>query len=550
MAGELPAANWLGHKDLQALLASPEIPSPWFPAYRHVRGAGEDALWYSALVPVRGIKKRLKNASWDVTLGSGGPSVWTYYQDKGKSNRSVYFPFGNDEGIEPLVIWREFRGIRGDFPEVSQEFRLYHNLYSEPAKKRLLSFNKDGDESEAVRYSDDLVEFRSDLLQRFCAIKQIALAIYVDSNRQTIKALEELGLEEKRELKSGPTFVFNFAVVPWKDMFDKEFKSLGRLLGKKYVLPGRVPQEGSSKDREAYQEFIIGAESDGRPIRHTCNPEMLADYFGKNPHAPNYVTPVFFRNEVLSKYYADAGKYSVEDGYLRCGGLWGLRMDNDNPDYVVVWLGDLGRDLSEGERNYWLSFNVAPAGRKVSRTGFRRAFLAEPTDPAKADLAFKSELARFQKRFGKVVGWDFFRPLHRDDAHFLASLRLLAKDNQAEFDSQLLALTKILADSINEEQISKGLATLTKDDKGITKLQKFFAERGLAGFEPHIKFLRVLQDLRSKSAAHRKGTNYEKLVKELHLADEGQQKVFAQLIGSAIALVQYLDRNLLPAVER
>ena len=139
----------------------------------------------------------------------------------------------------------------------------------------------------------------------------------------------------------------------------KEFETSGSIVGKKYVLPGPMPTEKAKKP-ELYQEFTIDTDGSGKPVRQTCDPDKLANYFGKNPDAPHYFTSVFFRGEVLAKYYADPAKYSVEDGYLRCGSLWELRMDNDHTDVVVVFLGDLGRDLSEAERNYWLSFNIPP----------------------------------------------------------------------------------------------------------------------------------------------------------------------------------------------
>ena len=71
-------------------------------------------------------------------------------------------------------------------------------------------------------------------------------------------------------------------------------------------------------------------------------------------------------------------------------------------------------------------------------------------------------------------------------------------------------------------------------------------KRDLVGFEPHIKFLRVLQDLRSKSAAHRKGSNYDKLIEDLQLEDEGQQRIFTILFKAATDFILYLRENLLP----
>jgi hypothetical protein len=538
-------SDWIQHKDLQTFLTSPDVPHPWFAAYRSSRSSGYTTTWFSALIPADLVPDCLQDDGWDLCLTDGKPSVWTQYSG-GKVSKTVYCPFGNESGIEPLVIGREFHDIREDFVELSQEFRLYHNLYPDPGRKRFLHFNHDGDESEAARYADDVFEIRTDLLLRFCAAKQMALGIFVDSLRNSPHTLQELGLVETRSPALGGSFIYHVAFVPDTFSLERKFKTVGSLMGKKYVSPGPMPKEDGNDNPEVYHEFIIGSDAHGQPIKHTSDPDKLANYFGKNPDAPHYLTPVFFRAEVLAKYYADPQKYSVEDGYLRCGSLWGMRMDNDHPDYVVAWLGDLGRDLSETERSYWLSFNIAPQGRKISETNFRRAFLAMPTDPQKPDLVFKHEYRRFCERFRAVIGWDFFLPLHDDDEHFLTGLRLLSKDNQAEFDSQLIALTKVLVDSLNETEITKGLTTLAENDKGITKLEKFFKERGATGYEPHVKFLRVLQDLRSKSAAHRKGSNYDKLIAGLQMADEGQQKVSAALLTAGSELIRYLRLTLLP----
>lgn len=540
--------DWIQHADTKNFLESADIPNPWFSAYRSDKSSEHRTTWFSALIPVSGVEKCLLDGGWDLCLGDGKPSVWTHY-DQGEVSNIVYCPFGSEEGIEPLVIWREFYGMREDFVELSQEFCLYHNLYHEPNKKRFIHFNRNGDESEAARYGENIFEIRTDLLLRYCSAKQMTLGIFVDSFRYSAFSLQELGLSEMRTPVSGERFVYHVAIFPDDLLLNQERKTTGALMGKKYVYPPPIPQEDCDDSLEVYQEFIIDSDTQGRPIRHSCDPDKLANYFGTNPDAPHYLTPVFFRAEVLSKYYADPQKYSVEDGYLRCGGLWGVRIDNDHTDYVAVWLGDLGRDVSETERNYWLNFNIPPQGRKISETNFKRAFLAEPTNPTKADLVFKYEYEQFGKRFKKAKGWDFFLPLHEDDEHFLTGLRLLSKDNQAEFDSQLISLTKVLVDSLNEKKIVNGLTTLVENDKGITKLEKFFKENGAVGYEPHVKFLRGLQDLRSKSAAHRKGSSYEQLISDLQMADEGQQKVFASLLISGSKFIRYLRALLIPNGE-
>ena len=528
---------------MERFLKSADLETPWFPLFRATHKEGHDARRFSALVLPDRIPKLIKEGNgWDIGPQGGMPCLWTGYDKKGQEVHG-YWTYGNDEGVEPLVIWRTFHGMRPDHLELTQEFRLFHNLFHEPSKKRYLIFDDNGDESEAARYGDDWMEVKTRLLLRFIAAKQMALAIYVESYRHCVPSLADLEIEEERTIDDGELYHFPLAIVP--DNFDIKsvFQTASLIVGgKKYVLPGPVPAH-DEKEPETYIEFIIGSDEDGKSISHTCDPGALANYFGANPGAPNYLTPVFFRPEVLGKYYADPGKYSVEDGYLRCGCLWGLRMDNDHTDYIVVWLGDLGGDLVESERTYWRSFNIAPEGKGISPTNFKRAFAAQFADPVRSDLAFKQKLRSFNKDFRKSNGWDFYLPLHKDDRHFLIGLRTLATDNQAEFDSQLLALTKVLIDSLNEKAIAKSLTNLNPNDKGITKLEKYLETHGIVGYAEHIKFLRVLQDLRSKSAAHRKGTSYDELIHELGIPDEGQKMVFTGLLERAEQWIDFLHSN-------
>lgn len=72
-----------------------------------------------------------------------------------------------------------------------------------------------------------------------------------------------------------------------------------------------------------------------------------------------------------------------------------MRIDNDSTDGVIVFLGDLGRDLPARERDCWRTFNVAPA-RGMSETGVRRAFLGQFADPQAPDLTFRRAYDRFR----------------------------------------------------------------------------------------------------------------------------------------------------------
>jgi hypothetical protein len=80
---------------------------------------------------------------------------------------------------------------------------------------------------------------------------------------------------------------------------------------------------------------------------------------------------------------------------------------NNLDDHVVVYLGDLGRDLDYEEQIYWKHFNVTPGDRRPSGTNFQRAFLAEFSDPSAPDLLFKQDYTQLDETWTKKFGWPF-----------------------------------------------------------------------------------------------------------------------------------------------
>ena len=309
--------------------------------------------------------------------------------------------------------------------------------------------------------------------------------------------------------------------------------SIVRILGKKLVI-GFDKEDSdfppyNKKEQKTFPEFIIGIDDRGKEIRSSCDPHGGIDY----------LHPVFFRSEVLNRYYDNPSKYSVEDGYLRCGGLWGISIDNDNPDYVTVFLGDLGRDLPQSERPYWQTFNIAPVG-KMSTTSFQRNLMAEFADPTRKDLVFKSTLDTFLKNWQQKMGWQLFRDLSAADKHCLISLRIPATDEQNEFDTQVMYLTKILVDSINEKELGKHIS-VTPDQKGISKLENYLKLKGAPNYSSHVQFLRDLQSLRSSGAAHLKGDNYRKITDKVGSNHNDVRAVFENLLGAAINLLKDLE---------
>jgi hypothetical protein len=274
-------------------------------------------------------------------------------------------------------------------------------------------------------------------------------------------------------------------------------------------------------------------------VRYTCNPDALANYFGANPDAPHYLTPVHFRCEVLQKYYDKTELYTISDGNLSCASLWGLRLDNSAEDSVVVFLGDLGRDLPRQERDYWRSFNITP-DTPVSETLYRRAFLGQFAEPTAHDLRLRSKYVSLGRSWAELYGWDLFRRPEEADAGLLQRLRLPLNDSQAEFEAVIRIMAQLCVDAINEVKLQSLLPDRRRDEKGIFKLKRWLEQVGYPHVERDIKFLCNLQDVRSKATAHRKGSDYEKMLSNELGTLRGPAAV-KMLFESALAMLNGLD---------
>jgi hypothetical protein len=394
---------------------------------------------------------------------------------------------------------------------------------------------------EIVRIDRLDAEIRLSALLPFLAAKQMHLGLFFDAIAESTVTLERLGLSrEPINQRQGDLL---YAVEFGEGGISSSRQSFSRLIGKTLIrCPKRItaaPYAGRKK--ENYCDFIISDDGRGNPIMHTCDPEKLANYFGKNPDAPHYLTPVHFTRDVLQKYYDNPQRYTVSDADVRCGALWSIRIDNDHPNRVVVWLGDLGRDLLEKERLHWKHYNIVPEGPPISRTAYLRNIRGMFADPEMPDLTFKHEYPRFKERWQKQFGWELFLPLRDEDKHVFNILRIPLSDNIAEFDDQVLALAKLLVDSLNEKELAARLSGGSKsNEKGIAKFERWLQEQNLTTYQDHIKFLRKLQALRGGSA-HRKGDEYKKAADYFELGQHDLPKVFKGMLTQALAFLSFLN---------
>lgn len=539
--------EYLRHPELRAFLEADATGTVWQTVYWSFRDGTEDGLWYCALVPAKRSQEILGDYNWDLHVGQGRPGC----SQSGSGDTAVvsYDRLGFHGGIEPLVHVRDFAAIKDGYLEIAEEFRFFHNIYQGKNKQELSKFDDAGHPEPVVKIAPDRVQIRTRELRQFLAVKEMDLALFFDISRYAEIELKDFPVAEADiEFKDGQA-CYHFGV---RDCNSHDpFRTHAFCMGKKLIPPFPKQQSGLwpfEKKSEVYPTFIIGTDGGGSTVEFTCNHGQLANNFGANADAAHYLTPVHFRPEVLGKYYSQPDRYSVEDGYLRAAGLWGLKMDNDHSDRVIVFLGDLGRDLPAAERTYWRSFNVPPQGG-LSKTAYTRKIRGWFASPSRPDLVFKSKLGRFNKSWQQQFGWPLFVDLAPADAHHLIALRIPLSNDQAEFDGQVQSLTIVLIDSLNEAQLANGL-TLEPGVKGITKLKAFLEARGVAEASALVTFLRNLQALRSASVAHRKGSEYEKIASVFDLENKELKEVFTVIFRSANEMLDILERTLLPPPKK
>jgi hypothetical protein len=532
------------HEDMLEFYRSGIETAEWIPLWAIRNTGSEFTAHFSALVPDSEVQTSLDHTSWDLYMNDCEPG----FDVDEETGGIEYYRFSPPRGCEPLVIPRDFHDIHPGAVEVAEEFRLFHNLYHD-GHGSYFSTDESGSEEVVVRAHDDHIDCRRVYLLRYCGARSAHAAIYFQNIRYSEFSPSDLALQNHRSEVAEALLRCDIAVSDEHLISDRQ-KSSAILYGKR-LMQGLDPGPAGGwvpPERREYESFVIGRSASGAEEVHSCNPLLLADFFGGNPDAPHYFTPVSFRREVLDRYVAHPEKYTVGSTGLACGRLWSIRMDVDNAHLIVVALGDLGRYLPYLEQKHFRVFNT------VSEEGFSPSFLDRnfrnrPTRPQQPDTKFRDQFEYVQKAWVERFGWPLFRPLTDDDAHAYQSLHRLATDSQKEFDDQVAALQKVVVESINEPEVVGRIQDPPSDLKNrgsIGKLAALLSE--VDSTSEHVQPMRALlglQDLRG-GVAHRKDTsNYARGLATLGI--EGMNRVlgFDQVLRQVAGFLFYLEENVI-----
>lgn len=509
----------------------------WIQVSGHKSMNKADAGFWCGLVALDNIKDVYNDVAWDISANSQGIPGF-----EGNGHSYQYKANLLHDGFESIIYYREFNGVEENYTELSQEFILLNNLRYDKISKSYWAMYENGETEEAVKYLDNTtIQIKMKFLRKFSSAKQMAILLFFDIRTEFDGKMSDYGLNEfNYEYKNNDVF---FGL--WGgDMNFPEY-AYSVLMGKKIIMPASIEECGywPYEKKETYEDFIIGEDEFGKEILHTCNPNKLNNYFGSNSGAPMYLTPVFFKRDVLQKYANKPELYEIRDGSLICQSLWRLEIDNHYKNCIAVYLGDLGRDLPESERGYWKSYNIV-GEEGVSEVSFKRDFCNIFTESNMEDHRFQNTFNSLIDQWNEKYGWGLYLPLSTDDQYNLTQIRIPLGNSQPEFDQLVLALVKVLIDSLNEKQLM-----VNGDDqanlKGISKLEKWLQANGAVGYEEHIIFLRNLQKLRSTGSGHRKGKDYNKISDKFGLSEKSKIDAFEEILRKANAFLIYMKDTFL-----
>lgn len=472
----------------------------------------------SVLVDIDGGSVALEQDSW---IGHDLGSVGIWGDGAFEDGLTI-----SDRGIDVEFFChvRNHHNVRLPSVEVSLPFLWYWDAIGDANKWFYL--NRAGRDEELIR-----AEVREDFYR--VQVKALELRQYLAARNLSLVVQHDFVPKTKRSDFSRVEAEYrsdwcNFTWVCTSEISLSTRPGFARLLGQYLIRPmsgSRVPRWEERKADRAYPEFQYAIDpTSGAPIRHTCDPDQLGTYFDDDNTRPHYLTPVYFRREVLGRYTSEPSRYRVTATRLSCLDLWGVDISTNTADLVEVYLGDLGRDVPPDEWPHWLGHNVAPAGR-MAEDRFRRDILNQPT--ASRDIPgdlrrARAEAVEASRGFFGVAMWKELRDPLRSE--FDALHAPISSDSSALY-APVLTLTKALVDAIEPAQLKAYLGSEAQDLKQL-QLLELLVQR-LQGDDSIATAFKNLHHVRSAGGiAHFSGSSREKVLERVGIAGMGPPEAF------------------------
>lgn len=374
------------------------------------------------------------------------------------------------DGIEPIISRLSFNYDKLHQFRLSDEFVFYFKLFEKKTKEstKYVFFHED-DETEVVVITDNKVNIRHRFLMEYLAVKRMNLLFCVtaviDINAKLID------FQHKYTQKAPETIRIDSDSNYTIDIH-QHFETLISRFSAKHIKH-YAPLETINSVFAPYVESFI----------YKYDPTKCKDLEIRCDDIEHKYTPIFFSLDVLEKYYLSDNTtvhplcISAPNFHLRC--------DNENDDYVVVFLKDL-YELPESEQKYWKSKNITPNGRKFSQHFTDSIIKGIYWGPATSvNFQIREKFEELQSVWKDKFGWKLFTDLNYSQEHTLNYIHKLPDDNMSSFTTIIGSIALNFQESINTDEIKKviGPQTTTKEvavkieDKEMKATQEVDASR-------------------------------------------------------------------------
>jgi len=430
----------------------------------------------------------------------------------------------------PFIIYRDKSGKYPAQVDIIQDFILYHDL-------RLTSENKyvnPENNEEVIRFGRNFqVDIKSWYLREFLSATKMALLRCIVFQRERNKPFIEIYAENTLQ-KTFSSKGNAYYLVASKGQY---LNSISTLYGNEIVRPFRKPSHKNysrlfGKNTKKYLSFIVKINNNGKEILNSCDPRRA-------PFATCY-----FEKKVLDIYKKNEDNYLIENNviYDNYGG-WHIKFGINKDKIVHVLLKSLGKIPIE-EQYHWKKYNIKPRG------GWSKDFFDN-----RMNLKFTDEAPTFLKNrlvindlFDKTYGFKLFTELVGEDAYIPQTiLPMLLREQQSEFDEEVVKLSKLMIDYIDKKSLEKNTVWRPindNEDKSLHYFEHFLKEKFNEDIiiSEIISRLRLIQRIRSgHGGAHKKSSNYKRnIMKELGVETFDLPLIYEKLIGEMNRSTNYL----------
>ena len=446
--------------------------------------------------------------------------------------------------LEPFVA-QFLPPHRPGWTEPVQSFLIYWQAWPEHSadgRIRWCRQDDDGGRDEIARWDPLVPEAKSregkllvrrDRLLAFLAMFDVDLAIYHQD------LLSDVELSDGWD-DSGITDNFVWETEAFDspdDVIRARFFSVVLLKRPEYE---RTLQPWMSPDRSGFEYPIATDPVTGRLVKKRFEKEA------------DYLRSVFFKPDVLEKYYNDPERYEVDikRGSVGCKWQWNLFIARTKSGTIHAWLGDIAL-LPASVQQHWQAFATlddgGPPEARVRRDLYNERVYEEDLSPI---ARLKAAIAIVNKAAIERFGYPLYASIDPTHEQSIKVLRVPANNSMRAFQEQILALAVLTVDHINATMLDKTKITGPESEGPLNRMARVYAGLSETSFESAKEALGglfAIQSLRSTVAAHRTGIKGTAALTRAEIESTDRRSGFVRLVVRATAglesFAQVLNSN-------